>query len=192
MRIYVLFAHPDSDSFNGHLAEAYCSAATASGQEVRRHNLFELNFDPILRLGLQAVQPLEVDLVSARANLDWCERFVLFYPVWWGNVPALLKGFFDRTLFSELTYHRDVEDPSWRRMLEGRSAHIVTTADAPKSWLKVHNRDSDINAVRRGTLELCGMKPVKVTRICGVKDMVPNERDDWIKKVGSYGGAGEA
>jgi NAD(P)H dehydrogenase (quinone) len=187
MRIYVLFAHPENDSFNGNMAEAYCSAAKASGHDVRRQDLFELSFDPILRLGLRAVQPLEVDLVAARANLDWCERFVLFYPVWWGNVPALLKGYFDRTLYSEITYRHDVEDPSWSKMLEGRSAHVITTSDAPEAWLKGHNRDSDINAVRRGTLEFCGMKPVKVTRIGGVKDLDVKARDKWIKKVGNYG-----
>ena len=189
MRVYGLFAHPDTDSFHGRLAEAFCSAATASGHEVRRQNLFELSFDPILRLGLRAVQPLEVDLIAARANLDWCERFVLFYPVWWGNVPALLKGFFDRALYSEITYHHDVEDPSWSKMLAGRSAHIVTTSDAPKSWLKAHNRDSDINAVRRGTLEFCGMAPVRVTRIGGVKDLDLKEREKWVKKLGRIGAA---
>lgn len=186
MRTYILFAHPDLDSFSGTLAEAYSSAASANGHEVRRQNLFELNFDPILRLGLRAVQPLEVDLITARANLDWCERLVLFYPVWWGSVPALLKGFFDRTLYSEITYRHDVEDPGWRKMLKGRLAHVITTSDAPKSWLRIHNRDSDINAVRHGTLEFCGMSPVKVTRIGGVKDLDTSQREKWKTKIGHY------
>jgi len=189
MRIYVLFAHPDPESFNGQLAAGYCSAAIAAGHEVRRQDLFELEFDPILRLGLRAVQPLEVDLIAARANLDWCEHLVLFYPVWWGNVPALLKGFFDRILYSEITYHHDVDDPSWTGMLQGRSAHIITTSDAPASWLKDHNRDSDLNAVRRGTLEFCGMGPVTVTRIGGVKDMDTKRRDRWIDRVRHHGHA---
>jgi putative NADPH-quinone reductase len=182
MRIYVLYAHPDTDRFGGRLATAYEEAALAKGHELRRQNLFDLSFDPVLRTGLRAVQPLEVDLIAARANLDWCERLVLFYPVWWGNVPALLKGFFDRTLYSEITYHRDVDDPAWSRMLDGKSAHIITTSDAPISWLHDHNRDSDINAVRRGTLEFCGMKPVKVTRIGRVKDLSLETRERWISR----------
>jgi len=189
MRIYVLFAHPDPESFNGQLAAGYCSAAIAAGHEVRRQDLFELEFDPILRLGLRAVQPLEVDLIAARANLDWCQHFVLFYPVWWGNVPAVLKGFFDRALYSEITYHHDVDDPLWSKMLEGRSAHIITTSDAPEAWLKAHNRDSDISAVRRGTLEFCGIKPVKVTRVGGVKDLDIKAREKWIKRVARHGAA---
>ena len=50
MRIYVLFAHPDPESFNGQLAAGYCFATSAAGHEVRRQDLFELEFDPILRL----------------------------------------------------------------------------------------------------------------------------------------------
>lgn len=189
MRIYVLYAHPDTERFGGRLAEAYAEAAVDHGHEVRRQDLFELSFDPVLRAGLRLVQPLEPDLIAARANLDWCEHFALFYPVWWGNVPALLKGFFDRTLYSEITYRHDVQDPSWSKMLAGRSAHIVTTSDAPAAWLRDHNRDSDLSAVRRGTLEFCGMQPVKVTRIGGVKDMDQKRRDSWVEKLRRLGEA---
>ena len=81
MRIFVLFAHPDVQSFNGRLAEAYCAAATAGGHEVRRTNLFELDFDPVLRAGLKRVQPLENDLIAAQAllnhaRIDTTERYI--------------------------------------------------------------------------------------------------------------------
>jgi putative NADPH-quinone reductase len=183
MRIYVLFAHPDTESFNGRIAEAYCAAAAAQGHEVMRQNLFELDFDPILRFGLRAVQPLEPDLIAARANLDWCERFTLIYPVWWGNVPALLKGFFDRTLYSEFTYRHDIDDPFWQKLLQGRSAHIITTSDAPAAWLRSRYKDADIHAVRNATLEICGVRPVRVTRIGGVKDLSRARREKWLTRI---------
>lgn len=183
MRIFVLFAHPDPKSFNGRLTDAFVAAATAAGHELRRQDLFALSFDPILRQGLKRVQPLEQDLIAAQANLSWCEHFVLFYPVWWGNVPALLKGFFDRTLYSEFTYRHDASDPFWTKLLAGRSGHIVTTSDATVEWLRARYRDADIHAVRNATLEICGMKPVKVTRIAGVKDMSPARRQKWLDRL---------
>ena len=183
MRIHVLYAHPDNESFNGSLADAYCAAAASAGHEVRRRNLAELKFDPILHCGLRRVQPLENDLAAAQENLSWCEHFALFYPVWWGNVPALLKGFFDRTLYSQFTFRHDVNDPFWRKLLEGRSADIVTTSDATASWLRRRYRDADINAVRNATLEICGMQPVRVTRVGGVKDLTPRQRKAWVARV---------
>lgn len=183
MRIYVLFAHPSPDSFNGQLCEAYCAAARAAGHEVRRQDLFEMSFNPVLREGLRRVQPLENDLIAAQANLDWCEHFVLFYPVWWGNVPALLKGFFDRALYSQFTYRHDANDPRWRKLLAGRSGHIVTTSDAPAEWLESRYHDADINAVKAATLEICGMQPVEVTRIGAVKDLKPPQRAEWLAHI---------
>lgn len=183
MRVYVLFAHPTKDSFNGHLAAAYCEGAIKADNEVRRDDLFSLKFDPILREGLRRVQPLENDLIAAQANLDWCNHFALFYPVWWGNVPALLKGFFDRTLYSQFTYRHDANNPFWKGLLAGRTGHIVTTSDADVSWLKDKYNDADLFAVRNATLQTCGMGSVKVTRIGGVKDLSPNERVEWLKRI---------
>lgn len=183
MRIYVLYAHPDTESLNGRLAEAYCTSATDAGHEVRRRNLAEMDFDPVFHHGLRRVQPLENDLAAAQEDLNWCEHFALFYPVWWGNVPALLKGFFDRALYSEFTFRHDVSDPFPHRLLQGRSADIVTTSDSTASWLRTQCRDADINAVKHATLEVCGMDPVRVTRVDGVKDLDPSQRDRWVARV---------
>jgi putative NADPH-quinone reductase len=103
--------------------------------------------------------------------------------VWWGNVPALLKGFFDRTLYSEFTYRHDANDPFWQKLLAGRSGHIVTTSDATAQWLESQYHDADINAVRAATLEICGMQPVAVTRIGGVKDLQPPQREEWLARM---------
>lgn len=169
MRIYLLLAHPDSVSFNGALADAYAEAALAAGHEVRRQNIGELTFDPILWKGYREIQALEPDLIAAQENIRWCERWVIFYPVWWGSVPGLLKGFFDRVLCADFAYKYHEKDPFWDKLLKGRSAHVVTTSDAPTLWLWLQYRNSDVNAVRRGTLEFCGFSPVRVTRIDRVK-----------------------
>lgn len=174
MRIYLLLAHPDSESFNGALADAYAEAALAAGHEIRRQNIGELTFDPVLWKGYREVQPLEPNLVAAQENLRWCERWVIFYPVWWDSVPALLKGFFDRVLNANFGYKYHERGPFWDKLLKGRSAHIVATSDAPTLWLQYRN--SDVNAVRRGTLEFCGFFPVRVTRIDRVKYLTDEQR----------------
>jgi putative NADPH-quinone reductase len=184
MRIYVLLAHPDTDSFNGAIAGAYCSAAIAAGHEIRRQNLGQLEFDPILHHGYRRVQPLEKDLITAQANLSWCERWVIIYPVWWGNVPALLKGFFDRALYSEFAYRYHDNDPLWDKLLKGRSGHIITTSDAPNAWLWFQYHNSDVNAVKRATMAFCGISPVKVTRIDRVKYLDAPARQEWLTRIG--------
>jgi len=183
MKIYILLAHPDKDSFNGRLADAYENAAKNKGHKVRRQNLGEMQFDPILWKGHKIVQELEPHLKQSQENILWCNKWVIFYPLWWGSVPALFKGFLDRTLYSGFAYKYHTKDPLWDKLLKGRSAHVITTCDAPRWWIWWQYRNSDANTIKRATLEFCGFSPVKLTRISRVKYLTEQQREKSINKI---------
>lgn len=183
MRIFLLLGHPDTSSFNGALADAYEAAALAAGHEVRRQNLGDMAFDPILWHGYKTIQDLEPDLVTAQQNITWCEHWVIIYPIWWGSVPALLKGFFDRALYAGFAYRYHDNDPMWDGLLSGRSAQVITTADAPRLWTFIAYRNSDLGTVKYATLRFCGVKPVKVTRFDRLKDSTSEERQRYLERA---------
>jgi|SRR3989304_5289898 len=85
------------NSFCGVLAEAYIEGAKAAGADIKQLYLGELKFDPILWHGYKEIQELEEDLKMAQEFILWAEHLVFVYPTWWGTIPALLKGFIDRT-----------------------------------------------------------------------------------------------
>src|SRR5680860_311601 len=120
MKIYLLLAHPDKDSFNGKIAESYYAVAKEKGHDIRIQRLGEMRFDPILWKGYKEVQELEPDLKQAQEHILWYEKWVIVYPIWWGNVPALFKGFLDRTLYSGFAYKYHDNDPFWDKLLKGR------------------------------------------------------------------------
>lgn len=180
MKLYVLLAHPDKDSFNGHLADAYCEGARAKGHEVRIQRLGDMRFDPILWKGLKVIQHLEPDLLEAQRNITWCERWVIVDPMWWGSVSALFKGFLDRTLHPGFACMYHEKGPWWDKLLKGRSAHLVTTCDAPSIYAWWQYRNSDLNAVKQATLKFCGIGPVKVTRFDRMKFSDAKKRERWL------------
>ena len=94
--ILVILGHPDTDSFCGALCKAYIDSAKKHGSEVRQLHLGELKFDPVLWKGYNKIQELEPDLVNAQELIQWSNHIVFVYPNWWGAMPALMKGFFDR------------------------------------------------------------------------------------------------
>ncbi len=185
MRIYLLLGHPETRSFDGAIADAYEAAARAAGHEVRRQNVGELQFDPTLHHGYHEVQELEPDLVAAQQNILWCEHWVLVYPIWWGSVPAPLKGFFDRALTPGFAFHYHDDGPMWDALLKGRSGQIFTTSDGPNIWTLVAYRNSDLGMVKSATLGFCGIHPIRVKRFDRVRDRSAEERAGFLERVRS-------
>lgn len=187
MNIYLILAHPDKNSFNGRLADDYEQEALKRGYTIRRQNLGDLHFDPVLWKGYAQIQELEPDLKQAQENILWCERLVIIYPVWWGSVPALFKGFLDRALLPGFGFRYHQKGPFWDKLLKGRSALIITTSDAPAVWLWWQYRNSDINTIKQAVLKFCGFKPVRSIRIGGMRYLNEQQRSkkavDFIRKA---------
>ncbi|MGV8831919.1 MAG: NAD(P)H-dependent oxidoreductase [Devosia sp.] len=183
MRIYLLMAHPDRDSFDNAIADTYQAAALAAGHQLLRQDLATMDFDPILHHGYKTIQPLEPDLVKAQELIGWCERWVIVYPLWWGSVPALLKGFFDRTLLPGQAFTPHDKDPMWDKLLTGRSGHLLITSDAPNAWTWWAYHNADVRTVKHAVLQFCGIKPVAVTRFAEVKDSTEKQRLAWLEQV---------
>jgi putative NADPH-quinone reductase len=95
-RMLVILGHPSTDSFCGALSETYVQAAKDAGHDVRLLRLDALDFDPVLHHGYNTIQPLEPELLQAQADITWAEHLTFVYPIWWGGIPALMKGFLDR------------------------------------------------------------------------------------------------
>lgn len=169
MKIYILCGHPDKNSLCGYLTKFYYEKALEKGHEVKVQYLSDMQFDPVLHLGYRVIQPLEPDLLAAQENIRWCKHWVIIYPVWWGSLPALLKGFLDRTLHPGFAFKYRENLPWWDRYLTGRSAELIATSDAPALWLNLKYRASDFRTLKTATLEFCGIKPVKTRRIDRVK-----------------------
>jgi NAD(P)H dehydrogenase (quinone) len=183
MKIYLLLGHPDKETFNGQIAEMYYQTAINKGHEVRFQRLGEMTFDPILWKGYKVIQELEPDLKQAQENILWCNKWVIVFPLWWGAVPALLKGFIDRTLNAGFAYKYHDNDPFWDKLLKGRSAELISTCDAPRWWIWWQYRNSDLNSLKRATLKFCGISPVKSTRISRVRYLSKEERQNKIEEI---------
>lgn len=183
MNIYLLLAHPDASSFNGRLADACEAALVQGGHTVRRQNTGEMKFDPILWKGYSVIQQLEPDLQQAQENILWCDQWIIVYPVWWGNMPALFKGFLDRTLLPGFAFRYHKKDPFWDKYLVKKSAQLISTSDAPATWLWWQYGNSDIKALKKATLEFCGIHPVHTKRVGRLKYADENKRHQIIEQV---------
>lgn len=189
-KILVILGHPDAESFCSALARAYVEGAKASGREVRELKLGDLNFDPILWKGYNRIQELEPDLVKAQELIQWADHLVFIYPNWWGAMPALMKGFFDRVFLPGFAFKYRDNSSFWDKLLSGRTAHLIVTMDTPPWYYRwIYHRPGH-NEMKRTILGFCGVKVEKITEIAVVRGSLPEMRDKWISMVKRLGSSG--
>lgn len=184
-KILVILGHPSAKSFNKTIFKRYIDSSLALGNQVRSLELGKLDFDVISRNPQDHGDKLESDLIKAQKDILWSEHLVFIYPIWWGNVPALLKGFIDRVFISGFS-HRYLSNGGYEKLLGGRSAHLIVTMDAPSIFESIFLHGAATNRVmKQATLEFCGIKPVKITRIGQLRKKNKEEREKILQKIAS-------
>jgi len=187
MKILLINGHPSNESFCYALSQAYKQGAQSAGAEVREIHVGELKFSPNLAHGYRKITELEEDLLKAQASLKWAEHLVFVYPTWWGTMPAMLKGFIDRTFLPGFAFKYRDNSPWWDRLLTGRSARMIVTMDAPFWFFQLMYGKPGHNAMKKMVLEFCGIRPVKITSFGSVKNSSDKRRNGWLEKVSRLG-----
>ena len=179
-KIFILLGHPDNDSLNFTLANEYERGALENGHEVRRMNIGEMKFDPILHNGYRLVQELEPDLVSFQENVRWADHFVIFYPSWWSTMPAMLKGLFDRVWLPGFAYRFVGGGYWWKQLMKGKSAAMFITSDTAPIIQRIIFGDTT-NELRKGILWFAGFSPIRVHKFGYLKHFKGTSRRERIK-----------
>lgn len=177
----VIDGHPNPDSLSSAMARSY---AEGHGN-ARLLALRDLDFDPHMRFGYRRRMAIEPDLQDARGALHLAKRIVVVSPMWWGSVPALLKGFFDRALLPQEEYvypHRSLP----KGLLHGRSGRLMLLADTPRIALPLLGTHAAAQ-VSRHTMRFCGVRPFRVKRFLGVRYQSEERLASWITRAGRMG-----
>ena len=182
-RVLIILGHPSTDSFCGAIATCYFEAATQAGREVRIMQLGALNFDPVLHEGYNQIQTLEQDLLDAQADIMWAEHLVFVFPLWWGGVPALLKGFIDRTFLPGFAFKYRQGKVFPDKLLKGRTAHLLVAMDTAPWYYKWVYRMPGLHQMRKHTLAFCGIKPLTTLMFGPVLTSTTTQRQKWLQQA---------
>lgn len=185
--IAVIIGHPYSGSYCHALAEAYAHGARRGGAEVRFLDLCRLSFDPNLKHGYHERTELEPDLLHAQATIRWAKHLVFVYPNWWGSMPAILKGFLDRTFLPGFAFKSKPNSLLYDKLLKGKSARVLVTMDSPGWYYRFFMRNAGHVLIKRAVLQFCGIAPVKVTGVGPIKTSSADTRAHWLRKAEALG-----
>lgn len=181
-RILVINANPKPQSLGKAMALRYAEQASIKHQVEVLH-LSDMEFQLDLNLGYDQSLPLEADLQRFQEQLSWAEHIVIISPVWWGSMPAKLKGLFDRTLLPGFAFkfHKGKSMPE--KLLKGRTSELIITLDTPTYWYKWVQGNPIYHQFKRTILDFIGVKNKAIHYFGPVMNSDQPTRERWLKEV---------
>lgn len=187
--ILLIQGHPDAmqEHLCHALADAYAAAAAGAGHIVRHAVVAQLEF-PLLRNQREWEQgELPSSLRQTQADILWAQHLVLVYPLWLGDMPALLKGFLEQIARPGFAFARDRLTPLAKKPLAGRSARVIVTMGMPALVYRLYFRAHSVKALKRNILRFVGIAPVKETLIGMAGSPDADTIADWVEKMEELG-----
>lgn len=182
-RVLVIDAHPRAGSLVSELARAYAGAARASGATVTALALRDLDFNPDVTCAHPQDQVLEADLENALHQIRLATHLVIAYPIWWGAMPARLKGFFDRVFLPGIAFRERPGHEGYEPLWRDKSADVLVTMDTPPAVFRWWFHEPGITAVVRSTLTFCGISVQRVRRFGPVNRSTADQRQQWLDRA---------
>ncbi len=188
-RILLIIGHPDASPRHlcHALSDAYGAGARQSGHEVRVVNVARLDF-PVLRTR-EAWEKGDVpaSLVPVQHDIEWANHVVLFFPLWLGDMPALLKAFLEQVARPGFAIGREGDNPLAMKLLKGRSARVVVTMGMPALLYRWYFRAHSVKALERNILGFVGFAPVHETLIGMVESLGVDGVAKWLARMRKAG-----
>lgn len=192
-RILLIQGHPDT--LRRHLADeledAYAEGAGAAGHAVRRLRVANLDF-PLLRSQEAWTHgPLPPSLAGAQADIAWATHLVLFFPLWLGDMPALLKAFLEQVARPGFAFTPGADgNPFGHKGLRGRSARVVVTLGMPAVLYRWFYRAHSVRSLERNLLGFVGFAPIHTNLIGQVDGLGQRGVDRWAQRLRALGAQG--
>ncbi|MEM9388371.1 MAG: NAD(P)H-dependent oxidoreductase [Pseudomonadota bacterium] len=180
-RILAINGHPGEWSLSRTLAEAYVEGATSSTHDVRLTHLHDLHFDMDHENGgYRNTKALEPALEQFLQDLEWADHIVMTTPMWWGGLPAKLKGLFDRSLLPGRAFNpRVIEHGAPKPLLTGKSARVIVTSDTPAWYLRWVYGNALFHQIRKQLFRFVGITPTRFTHLRLASHPKPGQVSQW-------------
>jgi NAD(P)H dehydrogenase (quinone) len=155
----IVFAHPDNEgSHNAAIMKHAIQRLNANFKKFEVIDLYADGFDAILRLTPESEEKKEL-VENYKKLITGAERLIFIFPVWWYNLPGILKGFIDILFSPGFAHDFNPQDGSLRQMLKGKKAIVINTFGRSEKEFKDHGKEPGL-ILDKAVLEFCGIEVI--------------------------------
>jgi len=185
MNHLILFAHPNPESFGGTLCEKLRAFSESKGNKVVVRNLYAISFDPVLSakdLSSLAQAKVPADIAQEHAYIKEADHITLLYPVWWGGMPAILKGYIDRVFSNGFAYEAKGEEVI--ALLTGKKSSVICTTGATDEEYEQSGIHAAMQLISSEVVfRFCGITQVKQIFFGNITGEIEEKRKSWLAGI---------
>ena len=187
MRASVILAHPGPESFNHAIAATVVKTLAENGHTIAFHDLYAEHFDPVLPYAeIPRDAPLDPVIARQCSEIATADGIVIVHPDWWGQPPAILKGWIDRVIRPGVAY-RFREGDNGEGIPEGllavRTALVFNTANTPPAREREVFGDPLERLWNDCIFSFCGVPVVHRRMFAVVVTSTAEERAGWLAEA---------
>lgn len=179
MKHLIIYSNPDPASFSNDIKEFVSNYSLEKGHQVEVRDLYKIGFNPVISLEeLQALDREETfaDVKEEQEYLEWADMITFIYPIWW-QIPAMMKGYFDRVFAYDYAYKYTSAGP--KGLLPAKKVFRFNPMGTPNEIYEKNGlRQAYEKAIDSGIIESTGLKVVK-SRLFGSS---PRDNEDLKKE----------
>jgi NAD(P)H dehydrogenase (quinone) len=186
MKVLVILAHPKLSSFNAAIAQTVVQTLEACNHEVFFHDLYRENFEPVLQAEeINKEASLPAAIMQHSAELTSAAGIIIIHPSWWGQPPAILKGWLDRVFRLEVAYHLPGEagQGNPQGLLQAQVALVFTTSNTPPLREIDFYGDPLQNIWENCVFRVCGVTKFFRKNFAVIAASTEKQRQGWLKEV---------
>ncbi len=190
-RITIILGHPDArpERFCSAILESYVAGARSAGHEIRIIKVADLNISFMRTYDDFYNGTPGADVITLQEDLAWGQHWVLIYPLWLGEMPALLKAFFEQICRPAFAFNPATDKGFPKGKMKGRSARIIVTMGMPAIAYKWFYGAFGLRALERSILGFIGIRPIEHSIIGSASDMDAEKRSKWLSNIAAMGKA---
>jgi Putative NADPH-quinone reductase (modulator of drug activity B) len=187
MEISVILAHPYHESFNHAIYQTVLDTLKKNRHQIHAHNLYEEGFNPLLGGSeLASGETSDPLVLKHRQEIKKAQGIIIIHPNWWGQPPAILKGWTDRVLRSGVAYQFEEGDDGSgvpEGLLVAETALVFNTSNTPlEREIQVFG-DPLERIWKDCVFDFCGIKNFHRQMFRIIASSTSNQRKLWLEDV---------
>jgi NAD(P)H dehydrogenase (quinone) len=195
MKRTLVYCHPYNKSFNAAIKSVIIDAHKDSAVQLKIYDLTEMQFNPVISpkelrefskartkegINIENLDPMVVEMAR---EINESDELILLFPIWWGLMPAQMKGFIDKVMTPGLLYKHVSEfklkllSHTWKKVT------VITTMNTPNFLYRTVFGNAIHFALKYSTFMKLGVKSYRWINLSSVKLKSQNKRQADLHRI---------